>query len=167
MYKDIQEEEKRKKDGIHSFKDLKKRYAELTTNIKPVDLEERICVLIDTINSAGLLGLDAISYLNRIKENLFQDEQQIKNIRIAVIRSTETGDPNIYGMVNAIISINLEDFNNSPDKTTYYQFNPGEKLRRIEKDVLQKKCDNEIISVANTISTIPGINHRRYKEREK
>ena len=164
VYANIKAEEKEKNGDTRSLLELKTKYIQLTNNLKPIDFKERVEVLIDTINKAGLTGLDAFSFLIRIMELCFQSSHLSNNIRIAIVRNLEAENDDAKGMASLIISINQKGFISGHENTTYYQYDPGNPIQSIERDDLQAKCDNETICIANSRSTIPGIVAKRLKD---
>lgn len=143
---------------IETFEELMNEYVRTTTNIQNVSLNEKLSILIDKVNSTGMVGIDSLSYILQLKKVLFNELERTNNIGISVIRSNETIDANRTAMACAIISVNKEGFEIAPDHTVYYYYSPNNELIPISREELQSKFNDEIFGyIENDNPKISGI----------
>lgn len=129
----------------------------------PVSFDERVDVLIYSINSTGFKGLDAIGNLLRLKNHVFTKEQNEENVNMTIVRNLDTDNIRKRGTTNVVISINRDGFEKNPDGITYYLYKPGEPLEKISKERLQIKCGIGTITCVDNDHKIPGIKYQEIK----
>lgn len=155
---ELQFNETPKVEHTETFEELMNEYARATTNIQNVSLDEKLSILIDKVNSTRMVGIDSLSYILQLKKVLFNELERTNNIGISVIRSSDTIDANRTAMACAIISVNKEGFETSPDQTVYYYYSPNNELIPISKEELQSKFNDEIFGyIENDDPRISGI----------
>lgn len=163
-YKVLQQIKMSKEENEHRFDTFKEGYRLLTSNIAPVSFEERVDILVYSINSTGLKRLDIIGNLIRLKSSVFTKEQNANNVSMVIVRNLDTNSIRKKGMSNVVISINKDGFDKNPDSTVYYLYNPGHPLERIPKEKLQIKCGIGTITCIDEEHTIPGIKYQEIKK---
>ena len=157
MYNLVAQQEKQKNENAQTFNELMNEYINVTTNIKNVDLNEKLSILIDKVNSTKMVGIDSLSYVLQIEKILFDEDERKNNIGITIIRNNEPFDQNKVAMPTAIITLNKKSFE-EPENNIYYYYNPNDELMRISKEELQSKFDDKTFEyVANDDPKIPGI----------
>ena len=145
-------------EHTQTLEELLEEYSSLTNNITDIDLNERLSILIDKVNSTQMIGIDSLSYVLQLRKILFTENQRDNNIAITIIRNNEPFDSDKVSMATAIINLNEKDFNNNPDENNYYYFNPNHELIPIQKEELQLKFSEGIFEyIEKEDPKIPGI----------
>lgn len=140
-------------EKFETFDDIVSQFASSTDKLKPVDIREKIEILISKVNSTKMIGIDAYSYLLQLRKILFTDQEQKDNIRISIIRNSNEDSAEAL----AIISIRLPD-ENGKMIVNRYMFKPGSELILISKEDLQANFKNETMGyVEKDDPIIPGI----------
>ncbi len=140
-------------EKFENFDDIVTQFVSSTDKLKPVDINEKIEILINKVNSTKMIGIDAYSYLLQLRKILFTEQEQKDNIRISIIRNSNENSAEAL----AIISIRLPD---ETGKMTVnrYMFKPGSELILISKEDLQENFNNETMGyVEKDDPIIPGI----------
>ena len=141
-----------------TLEELLNEYAKTTTNLQDVSLDERFSILIDKVNSTGMVGIDALSYILQLRKILFTQEQRDQNFAVTILRNNEPFDEDRIAMASVIFTVNDQHFVDNPERNRYYYFNPNHELVLISKDELQSKFDNGILEyVEKNDPRIPGI----------
>ncbi len=141
-------------EEVETFDEIVAQFNNSTDKLRPIDIKEKIEILIDKVNSTKMVGIDAYSYLLQLRKILFTGQEQKDNIRISIIRNSNENSAEAI----AIISIRL------PNETgkmvvSRYIFKAGSKLIPISKEELQAKFDNETMGYVEADDPIiPGIN---------
>lgn len=55
-------------EHIETFEDLMNEYAQTTTNIHSISLDEKLSILIDKVNAKRMVGIDSLSYILQLKK---------------------------------------------------------------------------------------------------
>lgn len=141
MYQLIVKQEKDKMGFQHmpAFEELMTEYSFMTDNIKDVDLEDKLEILVSKVNSADLVGIDSLSYVLQLRKVLFADEERNNNIKVSIIRNNEPIDQDRIAMASAIITVNEDGFEDYPEKNKYFCFNPNFQLMELSKDEVQTR----------------------------
>ncbi len=150
-------------EHVQTFDEIMKEYENTTDNIKKVDLNEKLSILIDKVNSTKMVGIDSLSYVLQLKDVLFDATEKTQNIAITIIRNNEPFDKDSVAMASAIFTINLSDYSKQEDDNIYYYFNPNHELMLISKEELQAKFNDgtfEYVDIKND-PKIPGISERK------
>lgn len=146
---------------IQSFDELLDEYSYKTDNLKNIELDERLSILIDKVNKKGMVGIDALTYVQHLRKILFNEEERKNNVKIIIIRNNEPFDKDKVAMPSVIVALNKEGFKNNPDKTVYFYYNPNKELVVVTSEELQSKFDSGTFEyIANDDPKIPGINRR-------
>ena len=140
-------------EKVETFDEIVTQFTSLTDKIKPIDIREKIEILISKVNSTKMIGIDAYSYLLQLRKILFTEQEQKDNIKISIIRNSNENSAEAL----SIISIRL------PDETgkmvvNRYIFKPGSELILISKEDLQANFDSETMGYVEAGDPlIPGI----------
>lgn len=150
-------------EHVQTFDEIMKEYENTTDNIKKVDLNEKLSILVDKVNSTKMVGIDSLSYVLQLKDILFDATEKTQNITITIIRNNEPFNKDSVAMASAIFTINLSDYSKQEDDNIYYYFNPNHELMLISKEELQAKFNDgtfEYVDIKND-PKIPGISERK------
>lgn len=146
---------------IQSFDELLDEYSYKTDNLKNIELDERLSILIDKVNKKGMVGIDALTYVQHLRKILFNEEERKNNVKIIIIRNNEPFDKDKVAMPSVIVALNKEGFKNNPDKTVYFYYNPNKELVVVTSEELQSEFDSGTFEyIANDDPKIPGIKGR-------
>lgn len=105
-----------------------------------------------------MIGLDSLSYVLQLRKILFTEEQRKNNIGVTIVRNNKPFEDEKAAMANAIFALNTESFEENPDQTIYYYFNPNHEFTHISKDQLQTKFDDGVLNyIEEDDPKIPGI----------
>ena len=141
-----------------TLEELLAEYSGRTQNIKDIDVNERLSILIDKVNSTRMVGVDSLSYVLQLRKVLFTKEQRNNNIGVSIIRNNEPLEEGRFAMASAIITLNRLSFEDKPDQNLYYYFNPNHELVQISVEDLQAKFNEELFAyIAEDDPKIPGI----------
>lgn len=165
MYKLLASQEKdfNNKNAFHiqSFDELLDEYSHKTDNLKNIELDERLSILIDKVNKKGMVGIDALTYVQHLRKILFNEEERKNNIKIIIIRNNDPFDKDKVAMPSVIVALNKEGFKNNPDKTVYFYYNPNKELTAVTSEELQSRFDSGTFEyIAKDDPRIPGIRGR-------
>ena len=157
VYKYIAEREEKisgnEVEEIESFDDIVSKFVSSTDKIRPIDIHEKLNILINKINSTKMVGIDAFSYLLQLKKILFSEEEIENNIKITIIKKEEENSAEAL----AIISIILPDENGNMI-TNRYIYKPGQDLIPISQEDLQEEFNNNRMGyIRSDDPIIPGI----------
>lgn len=140
-------------EKVETFDEIVAQFNSSTDKLRPVDIREKIEILISKVNSTKMIGIDAYSYLLQLRKILFTEQEQKDNIKISIIRNSNENSAEAL----SIISIRL------PDETgkivvNRYMFKPGSELIPISKEDLQANFDSETMGYVEADDpVIPGI----------
>ena len=140
-------------EKVETFDEIVAQFNSSTDKLRPVDIREKIEILISKVNSTKMIGIDAYSYLLQLRKILFTEQEQKDNIKISIIRNSSENSAEAL----SVISIRL------PDETgkmvvNRYMFKPGSELIPISKEDLQSNFDNETMGYVEADDpVIPGI----------
>lgn len=140
-------------EKVETFDEIVAQFNSSTDKLRPVDIREKIEILISKVNSTKMIGIDAYSYLLQLRKILFTEQEQKDNIKISIIRNSNENSAEAL----SIISIRL------PDETgkmvvNRYMFKPGSELIPISKEDLQANFDSENMGYVEADDpVIPGI----------
>ena len=163
MYQLIAQQEKglnenKQVEHIQTLDELLEEYSHVTTNIHDISLNERLSILINKVNSTGIVGIDSLSYVLQLRKILFDEEQRMNNIAVTVLRNNEPFEEGKVAMASAIFTLNGQSFEDKPEQNIYYCFNPNHELVPITKEELQAKFnDGKLEYVEKADPKIPGI----------
>ena len=144
---------KNEPEKFETFDEIVTQFVSSTDKLKPVDIREKIEILISKVNSTKMIGIDAYSYLLQLRKILFTEQEQKDNIKISIIRKSSENSAEAL----SIISIRL------PDETgkmvvNRYMFKPGSELIPISKEDIQANFDSETMGYVEAKDPIiPGI----------
>ena len=139
---------------VETFEDIVSQFVDMSDKVKPIDINDKIDILIKKVNSTRMVGIDAYSYLLQLRKILFSKEEQKDNIKISIIR-------NFYGdAAEALAIISTR----TPDETgkmviKRYMFRPGMALIPVAIENLQENFDNGTMAYIkdDDAPKIPGI----------
>ena len=141
-----------------TLEELLAEYSGRTQNIKDIDVNERLSILIDKVNSTRMVGVDSLSYVLQLRKVLFTKEQRNNNMGVSIIRNNEPLEEGRFAMASAIITLNRLSFEDKPDQNLYYYFNPNHELVQISVEDLQAKFNEGLFAyIAEDDPKIPGI----------
>lgn len=140
-------------EKIESFDEIVSQFIKTTDKLKPINIREKIEILISKVNSTKMIGIDAYSYLLQLRKILFTPQEQNDNIKISIIKKTNDSTAEAL----AIISIRMPD-ENGKMSIDRYMFKPGEEMIPISQNDLQENFDNETMDyIESNDPLIPGI----------
>lgn len=139
---------------LETFEDIVSQFVDMSDKVKPIDINDKIDILIKKVNSTRMVGIDAYSYLLQLRKILFSKEEQKDNIKISIIR-------NFYGdAAEALAIISTR----TPDEAgkmiiKRYMFRPGMALIPVAIENLQENFDNGTMAYIkdDDAPKIPGI----------
>ena len=139
---------------VETFEDIVSQFVDMSDKVKPIDINDKIDILIKKVNSTRMVGIDAYSYLLQLRKILSSKEEQKDNIKISIIR-------NFYGdAAEALAIISTR----TPDETgkmviKRYMFRPGMALIPVAIENLQENFDNGTMAYIkdDDAPKIPGI----------
>ena len=139
---------------VETFEDIVSQFVDMSDKVKPIDINDKIDILIKKVNSTRMVGIDAYSYLLQLRKILFSKEEQKDNIKISIIR-------NFYGdAAEALAIISTR----TPDEAgkmiiKRYMFRPGMALIPVAIENLQENFDNGTMAYIkdDDAPKIPGI----------
>jgi len=145
-------------EHIQTLDELLEEYSLVTQNIQDIDLNERLSILIDKVNSTKMIGIDSLSYVLQLRKILFTEEQRKNNIGVTIVRNNEPFEEGRVAMASAIFTLNAKSFEEHSDQNIYYYFNPNHELTPISKEELQEKFnDGKLEYIEKDDPRIPGI----------
>lgn len=145
-------------EHIQTFEEIMMEYSKVTTNVKKVDLNEKISILVNKVNSTDMIGIDSLSYVLQLRKILFDAEERANNISITIIRNNKPNEQNKSAMASAIFAVNNKSFSENENQTIYYYLDEKKELISISKVELQSKFDEKIFEYIETNDPkIPGI----------
>lgn len=140
-------------EKVETFDEIVAQFTSSTDKLKPVDVKEKIEILISKVNSTKMIGIDAYSYLLQLRKILFTEQEQKDNIKISIIRNSSENSAEAL----SIISVRLPD-DTGKMVVNRYMFKPGSELIPISKEDLQSNFDNETMGYVEADDPIiPGI----------
>lgn len=162
MYEVIAREEKQQEDvsveHVQTFDELMEEYASITSNITPIDLDEKVSILMNKINLAGMVGIDSLSYALHLRKILFTEKERLNNVIISVVRNNEPIDQDRIAMAGAIFTVNSVGFFDEPDKNKYYYFNSSDGFVPVSREELQMRFDEKTFEyIEEKDPRVPGI----------
>ena len=138
---------------VESFEDIASQFKQLTDKIKPVNLTDKIDILIRKVNDTKMIGVDAYSYLLQLRKILFTKQEQAENVKISIIRNSNSNSATALSVISIIIPDETGEM-----KISRYLYSPGNELLPISKDDLQEKFDSGVMGyIEEKNPVIPGI----------
>ena len=145
-------------EHIQTLDELLEEYSLVTQNIQDIDLNERLSILINKVNSTKMVGIDSLSYVLQLRKILFTEEQRKNNISVTIVRNNGPFEEGRIAMASAIFTLNAKGFEEDSAQNIYYYFNPNHELIPISKEELQVKFnDGKLDYVGKDDPRIPGI----------
>lgn len=167
MYELVASIEKQEETPIgqkETFEEIMAEYLKTTTNYRNVDLQTKLNVLFQRVNSKSLIGIDAIAYILVLSKILFDDKERRENVSISVIRSNAPLNPEKESEVNAVIAINERGFQIDPPATKFFRFIPTQGLVATNYTSVQEAFDNGVLEYVKADDhKIPFIMSRQNK----
>ena len=162
MYRLIAQQEKGREEvqveKVETLDELLAEYSQETENIKDISLNERLSILVNKVNSTGMVGIDSLSYVLQLRKILFTEEQRKNNIGVTIIRNNEPMEDGKIAKASAIFTLNPNSFEDNPEQTLYFYFNPNQELVLISKEELQARFDEGTFCyVEEKDPRIPGL----------
>ena len=160
IYQLIANQEKRQKvEHVQTLDELLEEYSHITKNIKSIGLDERLSILINKVNSTGMVGIDSLSYILQLRKILFTEEQRNNNIGFTIIKNNEPFEKDKIAMASGIFTINSQNIEENLDQNIYYYYyNPNHELIPITRDELQAKFSDGVFAYIDKENPkIPGI----------
>ena len=162
MYRLIAQQEKGREEvqveKIETLDELLAEYSQETENIRDVSINERLSILINKVNSTGMVGIDSLSYVLQLRKILFTEEQRKNNIGVTIVRNNEPIEDGKIAKASAIITLNPNSFEDTPEQTVYFYYNPNQELVLITKEELQARFDEGTFSyIEEKDPRIPGL----------
>ena len=139
---------------VETFEDIVSQFVDMSDKVKPIDINDKIDILIKKVNSTRMVGIDAYSYLLQLRKILFSKEEQKDNIKISIIR-------NFYGAAAEALAIISTRTPDEAGKMVIkrYMFRPGMALIPVAIENLQENFDNGTMAYIkdDDAPKIPGI----------
>lgn len=139
---------------VETFEDIVSQFVDMSDKVKPIDINDKIDILIKKVNSTRMVGIDAYSYLLQLRKILFSKEEQKDNIKISIIR-------NFYGDAAEALAIISTRTPDEAGKMVIkrYMFRPGMALIPVAIENLQENFDNGTMAYIkdDDAPKIPGI----------
>lgn len=150
--------QKQQIEHIPTLDELLSEYSSIVSSTYNIDLNERLSILMDKINSTEMVGIDLFSYILQLRKILFTEEQRKNNIDVTIIRNNNPFEEGRIAMSSAIFTLNDYSFEESPEQNIYYSFDSNYGLNTITKEELQSKFDDGIFEYINQDTPkVPGI----------
>lgn len=162
MYRLIAQQEKGREEvqveKVETLDELLAEYSQETENIKDISLNERLSILVNKVNSTGMVGIDSLSYVLQLRKILFTEEQRKNNIGVTIIRNNEPMEDGKIAKASAIFTLNPNSFEDNPEQTLYFYYDPNQELVLISKEELQARFDEGTFCyVEEKDPRIPGL----------
>ena len=162
MYRLIAQQEKGREEvqveKIETLDELLAEYSQETENIRDVSINERLSILINKVNSTGMVGIDSLSYVLQLRKILFTEEQRKNNIGVTIVRNNEPIEDGKIAKASAIFTLNPNSFEDTPEQTVYFYYNPNQELVLITREELQVRFDEGTFSyIEEKDPRIPGL----------
>lgn len=155
IYTKIEREKNPDAPEVHraEFYDVIDEYRNYTDNLKGVNLDDRISILISKVNSLKLDPMDCYAYIKFLIKRMFRKEFE-NLIEVRFIR--DNTDEKVKAKAVFIIRRINDKFK---EETSYYTYMPNEELVPISLDELQSLFDNKDLEyIGRTVKgKIPGI----------
>lgn len=139
---------------VETFEDIVSQFVDMSDKVKPIDINDKIDILIKKVNSTRMVGIDAYSYLLQLRKILFLKEEQKDNIKISIIK-------NFYGDAAEALAIISTRTPDEAGKMVIkrYMFRPGMALIPVAIENLQENFDNGTMAYIkdDDAPKIPGI----------
>ena len=139
---------------VETFEDIVSQFVDMSDKVKPIDINDKIDILIKKVNSTRMVGIDAYSYLLQLRKILFSKEEQKDNIKISIIR-------NFYGDAAEALAIISTRTPDEAGKMVIkrYMFRPRMALIPVAIENLQENFDNGTMAYIkdDDAPKIPGI----------
>lgn len=162
MYRLIAQQEKGREEvqveKVETLDELLAEYSQETENIKDISLNERLSILVNKVNSTGMVGIDSLSYVLQLRKILFTEKQRKNNIGVTIIRNNEPMEDGKIAKASAIFTLNPNSFEDNPEQTLYFYYDPNQELVLISKEELQARFDEGTFCyVEEKDPRIPGL----------
>lgn len=140
-----------------TFDGLLSQYHQIHDSVT-IPLEEKLDILLNKVNDASLLGIDALSYILTLKDVIFNGYETNNNIFYVVIRSKLNPVDMQNAMASAIFTINTLGIGEDRFANRYYYYTPGQPLRELSKEDLEYYFSQGIFAYIETGSpAVPGL----------
>ena len=138
--------------------ELVQEYIGTTTNIRPLDLKEKVSILFTKIKNSNIGVIDSLSYILQLKNILFSRYELRDNIEISIIKEIKENDNERIATASCILALNEKGFIDNEEDTIYYYFHTNEELKIISKEELEMKFANKTFEYVNEWDPkVPGI----------
>ena len=105
-----------------------------------------------------MVGIDSLSYVLQLRKILFTEEQRKNNIGVTIVRNNEPMEDGKIAKASAIFTLNPNSFEDTPEQTVYFYYNPNQELVLITKEELQARFDEGTFSyIEEKDPRIPGL----------
>ncbi len=149
VYKKIIREEQRNSQATDSepasFEEVLKEYQSTTQNYQEVSIDEKIDIMLKKVTDSKLKGIDALSYLLRLRKVLFHGDERIDNCSISIVRRYTTEAEQLNGYPIAIVAVNNSSLSKEEEQNNYLIFNSTKTVQAISQEELQELFDNREI----------------------
>lgn len=162
MYTLIVEQETNSKnvqvEREETFEEILQQYNQTITEYPMIDLNEKLDILINKVNSLNMVGIDSLSYVLHLRKILFSLEERKDNIIVSIVGNSEVVDKEKQAMASAIFTINNEHVLLQGQDNIYYLYNPNGNLLPTSREEIQERFDNgTFIYIDSRDPKIPGI----------
>ena len=162
VYKSIIKQEGKKEDiHIHTYDELIKEYERNTNNIKKVEFEEKLSILLSKLNSLELKQIDYLSYTLQLRKILFNDDERDNNISTVIVSRSVGPSFNLKKQAYMIITINEDGFLVNQEKNKYYCLDNKGALMPITKEEIEEEFDNNKLKyIRESDISVPGFDNK-------
>ncbi len=141
---------------VESFEDILSQYINLTANIRPIEISEKMDIFISELAKTRLKGVDLFSKVEQLKKVLFDEYEREHNLRTSLVRIYEKELKTLTSAT--VIAYNEVDFDCSDLPTTYYLVSADGSITPIAKRQLKTKIkDGTYEYIKEDAQPIPGI----------
>ena len=144
-------------EHIETFDEVLAQYRKTVPRYPKINLQQKLAIMIDKINSFNFTGMDAFGYMLQLEKILFTQEERKNNIKVSIFgHNINTG--NQTSIASAVLTINEENNVQNGVNNIYYFYHPDTKLIPISLAEIQEKFDKGIFDYVDPKDPrIPGI----------
>lgn len=142
---------------VETFEEILAKYTQSTDSIKPVNLEEKMNILIDKVNKTNMTGVDSLSYVLQLRKILFTEKERADNLRISIVRDKECSDKTKESTISAIFALRTIGIEGKY-KVNYFYYRPNEQLIPMTREeLIARFLENSMGYINEKDPKIPGI----------
>lgn len=152
VYKDI------KKEYKNAFITALKEYEELTNAKRnAIPLNERFNLFLEKIKASSFTGINIMSYILKLVNILFTEEEREHYIDFEIIRDNNPNDEDKIVSTCGIITMNEKGILQDEEHNKYYIYINGELKKILKKTLIRNIITGNLSFIDNDEQYIPGI----------